>query len=55
MTRVQAADVGDEKFQGLLLQCRGRTGLTQRELAARLGVHMRSVDHVPALLENEVA
>jgi hypothetical protein len=25
-----AADALDEKFQGLLLQCRGRTGLTHR-------------------------
>jgi WD40 repeat protein/transcriptional regulator with XRE-family HTH domain len=32
-----------ESFHGLLLRYRGRTGLTQRELAVRLGVHMRSV------------
>src|SRR5262249_53773606 len=30
-------------FQSLLLRCRGRTGLTQREVAARAGVHVRSV------------
>jgi DNA-binding XRE family transcriptional regulator len=32
-----------EPFQSLLLRYRGRTGLTQRELAARAGVHVRSV------------
>jgi WD40 repeat protein/transcriptional regulator with XRE-family HTH domain len=32
-----------EPFRGLLLRHRGRTGLTQRDLAARAGVHMRSV------------
>ena len=33
----------DESFQGLLLRHRGRTGLTQRQLAERMGAHMRSV------------
>ena len=33
----------EESFYGLLLRHRGRTGLTQRELAARMGVHTRSV------------
>jgi WD40 repeat protein/transcriptional regulator with XRE-family HTH domain len=33
----------DEWFRGLLLRHRGRTGLTQRDLATRLGVHTRSV------------
>ena len=32
-----------ESFPGLLLRHRGRTGLTQRDLAARLGVQTRSV------------
>jgi WD40 repeat protein/transcriptional regulator with XRE-family HTH domain len=30
-------------FAGLALRFRGRTGLTQREVAARLGIHVRSV------------
>jgi transcriptional regulator with XRE-family HTH domain len=32
-----------ETFQGLLLRHRGRSGLTQRELASRIGVHPRSI------------
>src|SRR5258708_1116426 len=32
-----------ESFQGMLLQLRGRTGLTQRELATSLGMHWRSI------------
>jgi WD40 repeat protein/transcriptional regulator with XRE-family HTH domain len=32
-----------ETFQGLALQVRGRTGLTQRELAGHLGMHSRSI------------
>ena len=32
-----------ERFQGLLLRHRGRSGLTQRELASRIGVHRRSI------------
>src|SRR5690348_14425509 len=32
-----------EPFRGLLLRYRGRTGLTQRELALRAGVNRRSV------------
>src|SRR5713101_4115402 len=39
----QAADRTAESFQGLLLRHRGRTGLTQRQLAARLGVSRGSV------------
>jgi transcriptional regulator with XRE-family HTH domain len=35
-------DSGDE-FGGLILQLRGRLGLTQRELAARVDVHHHSV------------
>jgi transcriptional regulator with XRE-family HTH domain len=38
--------VGDpfvEEFPSQILQLRGRTGLTQRELAAQLGVHVHSV------------
>ena len=32
-----------ESFQGMLLQLRGRTGLTQRQLATSLGMHWRSI------------
>ena len=32
-----------ESFAGLLLRHRGRTGLTQRDLAGRLGTNRRSV------------
>jgi WD40 repeat protein/transcriptional regulator with XRE-family HTH domain len=32
-----------ERFSGLLLRLRGRTGLTQRQLAGRVGVNIRSV------------
>ena len=32
-----------EPFRGVLLRYRGRTGLTQKELAARVGVHLRSI------------
>ena len=32
-----------ESFRGLILQLRGRIGLTQRELAARLDVHSNSI------------
>jgi len=38
-----AADELIERFRGLLLRHRGRIGLTQRQLAERLGVHVRSV------------
>jgi transcriptional regulator with XRE-family HTH domain len=34
-----------EGFAGLLLRYRGRTGLTQRELASRIGVHIRSIQY----------
>src|SRR3712207_3767309 len=41
---MSAADGGSgDSFRGLLLQLRGRIGLTQRELAARLDVHTHSV------------
>jgi DNA-binding transcriptional regulator YiaG len=41
---VPAANDGPgESFRGLVLQLRGRTKLTQRELARRLGVHVHSV------------
>src|SRR5687767_3598874 len=33
----------EETFQGLVLRYRGRTGLTQRQLAEQLGVHTRSI------------
>src|ERR1700736_2374563 len=36
-------DLETESFAGLLLRHRGRTGLTQRDLAARLGTTRRSV------------
>src|SRR5690242_4708846 len=36
-------DLPGERFQGLLLRLHGRTGLTQRGLARRMGVHMRSI------------
>jgi transcriptional regulator with XRE-family HTH domain len=39
----QAVSHQQERFAGLLLQLRGRTGLTQRDLAARLGASRRSV------------
>src|SRR5437764_6398206 len=39
----QSAERGAESFQGLLLRHRGRTGLTQRQLASAVGVHMRSI------------
>ena len=38
MASWQAADRIEESFQGLLLRFRGRTGLTQRQLAERVGV-----------------
>src|SRR5437870_5013501 len=43
MATEQAGDRSEESFQGLLLRHRGRTGLTQRELAARVGVSRGSV------------
>src|SRR5947209_20046513 len=43
MASWQAADRIEESFQGLLLRFRGRTGLTQRQLAERVGVSRRSV------------
>src|SRR6266536_5422432 len=43
MTIRQADDRASEPFQGLLLVHRGRTGLTQRQLADRVGVSARSV------------
>src|SRR6266849_374494 len=46
----QAADRTGESFQGLLLRHRGRTGLTQRQLAARVGVSRGSVQDWEAAL-----
>src|SRR3954447_17608514 len=43
MTVWQADDRSIEPFQGLLLLGRGRTGLTQRQFADRVGVSARSV------------
>jgi transcriptional regulator with XRE-family HTH domain len=39
----KAADRVREPFSGLLLRHRGRTGLTQRQLAARVGVNRRAL------------
>src|SRR5438132_12396820 len=39
----QSGDRTSEAFKGLLLSYRGRTGLTQRALAARVGVSVRSI------------
>src|SRR5262249_5936038 len=36
-------DTTGESFHGLVLRLRGRTGLTQRELAARVGVNVNSI------------
>jgi WD40 repeat protein/transcriptional regulator with XRE-family HTH domain len=38
-----SGDGAGESFRGLILRLRGRVGLTQRELAARLEVHQNSV------------
>ena len=43
MPSSRVADQTGESFHGLLLRLRGRTPLTQRQLALRLGVGMRSV------------
>ena len=43
MASRQTSDRVGESFQGLLLRHRGRTGLTQRELAARTGVSKRTL------------
>src|SRR5258708_27294607 len=43
MATEPAADRAMESFQGLLLRHRGRTGLTQRQLGARVGVSRGSV------------
>jgi WD40 repeat protein/transcriptional regulator with XRE-family HTH domain len=36
-------DLGGENFQGLALRFRGRTGLSQQELAMRVGMHPHSI------------
>src|SRR4029077_3241330 len=43
MATQRAADRAGESFQGLLLRHRGRTRLTQGELAARAGVSKRTL------------
>src|SRR5229473_6290847 len=43
MVTQRPQDPETEPFAGLLLRHRGRTGLTQRDLAARLGTTRRSV------------
>src|SRR5712671_216786 len=45
MVKQQAVDRTAESFQGLLLRHRGRTGLTQRQLAERVGVSRGSVQN----------
>jgi DNA-binding transcriptional regulator YiaG len=37
------SSLASESFRDLLLRYRGRSGLTQRQLADRLGIHRRSV------------
>jgi DNA-binding transcriptional regulator YiaG len=43
MSARQPGNSRGESFQGLLLRLRGRTGLSQPEVASRLGMHPRSV------------
>jgi len=43
MVTRQPLEPETESFAGLLLRHRGRTGLTQRDLAERLGTNRRSV------------
>src|SRR5256885_1403413 len=50
MPTEQAPDRTTESFQGLLLRHRGRTGLTQRQLATRVGVSRRSIQDWEARL-----
>ena len=38
-----SSDDTGESFRGLLLRLRGRIHLTQRELAAQMGVHVHSI------------
>src|SRR5688500_18036253 len=38
-----ADDATGESFRGLVLRLRGRTGLTQRDLANQMGVHVHSI------------
>jgi WD40 repeat protein/transcriptional regulator with XRE-family HTH domain len=55
MVIAQAADRADESFRGLLLRYRGRAGLTQRELVARLGASRRAVQDWEAGLNHPSA
>ncbi len=43
MGDAKGADRAPERFSGLLLRHRGRSGLTQRQLAARVGVNRRAL------------
>jgi DNA-binding transcriptional regulator YiaG len=43
MVKSQAAGREAEPFRSLVLRYRGRTGLTQRDLAARMGSSRRTV------------
>jgi len=43
MAEVSPGGQRQESFSGLLLRHRGRTRLTQRQLAERVGVSMRTV------------
>jgi transcriptional regulator with XRE-family HTH domain len=40
---VDTSQAGTDSFRGLLLRHRGRSELTRRELAARVGAHRRTV------------
>ena len=51
----RAANRTAESFQGLLLRHRGRTRLTQRQLAARVGVSRRSIQDWEAGLNHPAA
>jgi WD40 repeat protein/transcriptional regulator with XRE-family HTH domain len=55
MDTAQAADLLAESFRGLLLRHRGRTGLTQRALASRLGASRRTVQDWEAGLSHPSA
>src|SRR5262245_12735891 len=43
MTEAKPANPAPEPFNGILLRHRGRTGVTQRQLAARVGVNRRAL------------
>jgi transcriptional regulator with XRE-family HTH domain len=55
MVIAQSTDRADESFRGLLLRYRGRAGLTQRALVARLGASRRAVQDWEAGLNHPSA